>query len=78
MWQGFSLDDGLDMAVARVQAAERVKHLTGLGDRVPDVTQIVAEALELGVVLVDAHVTLLNVAELGFVKDSSLKFVVAE
>jgi hypothetical protein len=45
---------------------------------VPDVTQIVAEALELGVVLVDAHVTLLNVAELGFVKDSSLKFVVAE
>jgi hypothetical protein len=75
---GFALDDGLDVAVARVQAAEQVEHLTGLGDGVPNVAQVVGEALELGAVLVDAQVALLNAAELDFVEDSALKFVVAE
>jgi hypothetical protein len=68
----------LNMAVPRTEAAEEVENLTGLGDGMADVTQIVGEALELGAVVVDAQVALLDAAELRLEVDSMLELVVAE
>jgi hypothetical protein len=78
VWRSFTLDDRLDVAVAGIQTAEQVEDLTRLGDGMPDVAQIVGEALELGAVVSDAHVALLNAAELRLVVDGALQFVVAE
>jgi hypothetical protein len=66
------------MAVPRTEAAEEVENLTGLGDGMADVAQIIGEALELGAVVVDAQVTLLDAAELRLEVDSTLELVVAE
>jgi hypothetical protein len=78
VWRIFSLDDRLDMAIPRMQTAEEVEDLARLGDGVANITQIVGEAFELGVVLVDAHVALLKTAKFGLEIDGALQLVVAE
>jgi hypothetical protein len=40
--------------------------------------QIVGEDFQLGAVVVDGHVTLIQIAELGLVEDDTLEFIVVE
>lgn len=44
----------------------------------PNVEEIVSEALELGAVLGDAQITLLEAAEFGLEEDRVLEFIIAE
>jgi len=71
-------DDGLDVAVPRIEAAKEVQHLARLGDRVADAAQLIGDALQLGAVGVHRHVTLLKRAQLGFEVDGALQLVVVE
>jgi hypothetical protein len=76
--RGFALDDRLDVFVLGIEAAKEVEDLAGLGDGVADVAEIVGEALELGAVIVNTQVALLQTAKFGLEVDSSLELVVAE
>jgi hypothetical protein len=78
VWRILALDNRLDMFEAGIQTTEKVKNLTGLGDGMANIAQIVDEVFELGAVVVDAHVALLKTAKLGFEIDGTLELVVAE
>jgi hypothetical protein len=66
------------MAIFGVETAQHIEHLARLGDRLADVVQIVGEDFQLGAVVVDGHVTLIQVAELGLIEDDALEFIVVE
>ena len=71
-------DDGLEMAIARIQPAQKIEHLARLGDGVAEVAEDVGEVLELAAVVVDAHVTLLEGTEFGLDEDGAVHLIVAE
>jgi hypothetical protein len=71
-------DDGLDVAILRVEVAEEIEHLARLGHRLADIAEVVGELLEAGGVLGHAHVALVDGAELGLEVDRALQLVVAE
>ena len=71
-------DDRLDVTVLGVEAAQKVQNLTGLGDGLADVAQLVGDPLEGGAVLVDRRVTLDGGAELGLKVDGAVQVVVEE
>lgn len=58
-------DHRLDVTVPRVEAAEKVQHLAWFGDRMADVAELTGEAFQLGVVVVDRHIALLQGTQLG-------------
>ena len=62
MGRGFGLDYRLYVAVFGMETTKKIENLAGLGDGVVDVAQIVSEAFELGAVLADGHVALLDAA----------------
>lgn len=64
------------MAVLRVETTKHVEHLTWLRDGLADVAEVVGEGLELGAVVGDGHVTLVEVAELCLIEDGALELVV--
>jgi hypothetical protein len=66
------------MTIFGVEAVQHVEHLAGLEDWLADVLQIVGEDFHLGAVVMDGHVTLIQVAELSLVEDDALEFVVVE
>lgn len=74
----FTLNDRLHTAIPGIEAAEQIEGLTWLGDGMPNVEEIVSEALELGAVLGDAQITLLEAAEFGLEEDRVLEFIIAE
>jgi hypothetical protein len=63
-WE-LGLDRRLEVAVFRIQAAQQVKDLARLGDGEADIAQAIGKGLELGAVIVDAQVALLDGAELS-------------
>ena len=78
MRRGLGGDHRFDVEVPGIEAAEKIKHLTGLRDGVADVTQLIGESLQLGAVVVDRHVPLLQRSQLGFQVHRTLQLVVLE
>ena len=74
----FGGDHRLDIAVAGVEAMEKVEDLARLGDEVANVTQLVSKSLELGAVVVDGHVSLVQRTQLSLKENHALQLVVAE
>lgn len=70
-------DHRLDVMVLPVEAAEEIEYLIRLRDGLADVPQTVGELLEVGAVVGDAEVPLVEAAEFGL-QDGALQFVVAE
>lgn len=78
MQQEFGVDDGFDVAVLGVEAAEEIQHLAGLVHRVADVAKVVAKLLEVGSVLRHGEVALLESVEFRLVVDGALHLIIAE
>ena len=53
MWREFGGDVPLNITVTRVETSEEIQHLAQLEDGVTDVVELIGEAVELGVVVVD-------------------------
>jgi hypothetical protein len=66
------------MAIPGTEATEEIKNLAGFEDGVADVAQLISKVLELGAVVLDGEIALLDGAELGLQEDGALEFVVAE
>jgi len=66
------------MAIPGTEAAEKIENLVGFRDGVADVSQLISKAIELGAVILDGEVALLNAAKLSLQKNGALEFVVAE
>jgi hypothetical protein len=64
--------------ISGIESPQQVEHLARFRDWVADVVEVVGEGLEAGAVVGDAHVALLQRAELGFKVHSVLKLVVTE
>jgi hypothetical protein len=75
---GLGSEHKFDMAEFGIQATEKVQDLARLGDGMTDIAQVVGELLQLGAVLVDAEVTLDDIAEFRLEQDSALKLIVSE
>jgi hypothetical protein len=76
--RGLAGDDGLQIAILRVEAPEQVQHLAGLGDRLTNITKAVSEFLEFGGVVRHGKIALLQGAELRLEENGALELVVAE
>jgi hypothetical protein len=76
-WE-LGLDRWLEVAVFGIQVAQHIKNLAWLRDGEADITQAIGNVLELGAVVVDAQVALLDGAELNLQVHSALHLVVAE
>lgn len=74
----FGGDDWLDVAVAGVEAAKKVQHMTSLGDRLANVMERIGEPLQLCTVVVDRQVALLRGAQFSFEVHRALYLVVEE
>ena len=53
------------MAIPGTEATEEIKNLARFGDGVADIAQLISKALELGAVVLDGEIALLDGAELG-------------
>jgi hypothetical protein len=71
-------EDRLDVSEVRTQAAEEVEHLTGLGDWMANVTEVVGELLQFVAIVGDGEFALKNVVELNLEEDRTLQFIVME
>jgi hypothetical protein len=60
----------------RLKATKHVEHLTRLRDGLTDATEIVKESLQLGAVISDRHITLVEVAKFSLIEDDPLELVV--
>jgi hypothetical protein len=78
VWRRLGGDDGLEMTIPRVEAANQVEDLTWLGDAVPDRLELIGKAFQLGAVFADGEIALAGAAEFSFKEDGALKFVVEE
>ena len=71
-------DHRLDVAILGIQPAEKVEHLARLRDGLPNVTELVGEALEGGAVLVNGGIALHDGAQFGLEVDGTVQLVVEE
>jgi hypothetical protein len=78
MGWGFGFEDWFEVAVFGAQTTEEVENLARFRDWVADVAELVGETLELCAVIMNRHITLLHIAELGFQKDGAFKLVVSK
>lgn len=66
------------VAISGIESTQHVEDLAGFPDRLPDVAQSIGQLLEASAVLIDGHVALVKIAELGLQVHSAMKLVVAE
>ena len=71
-------DHRLDVAILGIQPAEKVEHSARLRDGLPNVTELVGEALEGGAVLINGGVALHDGAQFGLEVDGTVQLVVEE
>jgi hypothetical protein len=60
------------MAIPGTESSEEIEDLAGFGDGMADLAQLVSKALELGAVILDGEVALLNAAKLSLQKNGAL------
>lgn len=71
-------DGRLEVVVLGVESTKEIQNLARLRDGKAEVAQPVGESFELGAVVIDAYLALLQGAELGFQDDGTLHLIVAE